>query len=591
MDRHIAIEYEFNEDKKFYVRRFLLGTSARRGGISKDLNMQNRLKTLTALVVGAIAQSAAASVYDENRPVVEIRDGKLQGVEEYGMLAFKNIPYAAPPVGELRWRPPQSVSHWQGVRDASRFGQACLQPFVKGLNSELVPGSEDCLKLNVFAPNSAQNLPVMVWFHGGALISGSAAEPYYEPINLTRDGVVVVTVDYRLGKLGFFAPKELAEEARKNSEPVGNYGTMDQIEALKWVRENIRSFGGDPDNVTIFGQSAGGRSVTWLMTSPAAKGLFHKAIAESAQQLPLRGQTEERHGLVPEEAMDAKFEALLGATDLKRLRSLPADKLVLTPQEFQDGVFGGSFIDGQIIIGDPIPLFAEGQQYKVPFMIGTNSWDASFFVISQPPLDDYLKKMGEDPQIIEKLYASFRDKCALPAEVMADGWYRGGVKLLADSAGKKAPSYAYYFDYLTPSIRASHPGAAHTFELPYVFGSMAFVLSPPATPESGVDQCGLIGKAAADLKERATWASYWFPIADANSHEDQLMSEQIAKSWAAFAKTGNPNTDGSVMWPTYNLKIDVMRDFSQVSNTLIKSLEKDRVDYQIKALTASYRLN
>ena len=152
--------------------------------------------------------------------------------------------------------------------------------------------------------------------------------------------------------------------------------------------------------------------MTWLMTSPAAQGLFHKAIAESAQQLPLRGQTEERHGLVPEEVMDAKFEASLGATDLKQLRSLPADRLVMTPQEFQDGEFGGSFIDGQIIIGDPIPLFAEGRQYKVPFMIGTNSWDASFFVISQPPLDAYLKKMGENPQVVERLYASFRDKCA-----------------------------------------------------------------------------------------------------------------------------------------------------------------------------------
>ena len=217
-----------------------------------------------------------------------------------------------------------------------------MQPPVKGLNSELVPGSEDCLKLNVFAPQSAHKLPAMVWFHGGALISGSATEPYYEPIALTKEGVIVVTVDYRLGKLGFFAPKELAEEARKNGVPVGNYGTMDQIEALKWVRDNIRSFGGDPGNVTIFGQSAGGRSVTWLMTSPAAQGLFHKAIAESAQQLPLRGQTEERHGLVPEEVMDAKFEASLGATDLKQLRRLPADKLVMTPEEFQDGVFGGS---------------------------------------------------------------------------------------------------------------------------------------------------------------------------------------------------------------------------------------------------------
>jgi para-nitrobenzyl esterase len=214
----------------------------------------------------------------ESTPIIQITTGKLQGVAVKNMLEFKNIPYAAAPVGKLRWRPPQPAYKWDGVRDASKFGDACIQPIIKGLNSELASTSEDCLKLNVFTPinSGSKKLPVMVWFHGGGLVEGSASEPYYEPSGLIKEGVIVVTVDYRIGKFGFFAPKELVEEAKKNGEPFGNYGIMDQIYSLKWVQKNISAFGGDPNNVTIFGQSAGGRSVTWLMTSPASKGLFIK---------------------------------------------------------------------------------------------------------------------------------------------------------------------------------------------------------------------------------------------------------------------------------------------------------------------------
>ena len=277
--------------------------------------MNNTANILGALIASLVF-NANADVYSESRPIIDIKNGKLQGVETNGMLAFKNIPYAAPPIGELRWRPPQSAKNWEGIRDASQFGAACIQPLVKGLNNELVPSSEDCLKLNVYTPKAGKNFPVMVWFHGGGLIEGSATEPYYQPVGLTREGVIVVTIDYRIGKLGFFAPKELTEEAENHGEPVGNYGIMDQIYSLKWVHDNIAAFGGDPNNVTIFGQSAGGRSVTWLMTSPAAKGLFHKAIAQSAQQLPLRDQTQEKFGMISEESLDAKYIQTLKVTSL-----------------------------------------------------------------------------------------------------------------------------------------------------------------------------------------------------------------------------------------------------------------------------------
>ena len=549
-----------------------------------------KIKIIILSIVAIWSVNANAEVNGESRPIIQVKNGKLQGVESKGMLVFKNIPYAAPPVANLRWRPPQPAVNWNGIRDASQFGKACIQPLVKGLNSELVPGSEDCLNLNVYTPKTGKNLPVMVWFHGGGLTEGSASEPYYQPVGLTREGVVVVTVDYRLGKLGFFAPKELAEEAKINGEPVGNYGTMDQIHSLKWVRDNIAAFGGDPTNVTIFGQSAGGRSVTWLMTSPAANGLFQKAIAQSAQQLPLRDMSKEKLGMISEESLEVDYMQTLGATSLKELRALPADKFLITPKEFQDGEFGGSFIDGQIIIGDPIPLFAEGKQYKIPFMIGTNSWDASYFMLGQPPVAIYIKKMQENTQIIDKLYSKFSEKCSLSAEIMADGWYRGGVKLLANSANKYAPSYAYYFNYLTPNIRASHIGAAHTFELPYVFGDLDNVLPAPSKPENGTNICEQINLAVSDMKQRAVWSKYWFPMTAPDNKEDQSISEQLTRSWAAFAKTGNPNYTDNEIWPRYDINKDIMREFIQGKESVIKHLKKDRVDYKIKAVNAVYHL-
>ena len=533
----------------------------------------------------------AISVYaDEQKPIVQIQTGALQGAFENSMLVFKNIPYAAPPVGELRWRPPQTPLAWSGVRDASRFGDSCPQPSVKNLSTGLdLPGNEDCLKLNVFTPaKGGKALPVMVWFHGGGLFVDGTRDPQFTPINLTKNGVIVVTVEYRLGSLGFFAPKELIEEAKAKGEPVGNYGTMDQIASLKWVKSNISAFGGDPNNVTIFGQSAGGRSVTWLMVSEAARGLFHKAIAQSAQQSPLRGLTEKRFGMPPETEVDAKYMASLGVSSLKELRALPTQKLVLDSGAFYKGEFGSSFVDGQIIPGDPLPLFAAHKQAQVPFIIGTNSWDSSFLVPSQPPVDVLLKKLHEDPKAIAKLYAKVKDRCILSSDIEGDMIYRASTKMLAGSMKGIAPAYAYYFDYLSKNIRALHPGAAHTFEIPYVFGSLALMPQTPSQPESGVDQCGLIAHATADLK-KGIWSTYWYPSMDKNSPQDQAMSEKISQSWAAFAKTGNPNVDRQAHWPIYDIKQDVMRDFTY-DREIVKNLLKDRVDYQMTHLKEIFGL-
>ena len=429
----------------------------------------------------------------------------------------------------------------------------------------------------------------MVWIHGGALQMDGARDPLYTPINLVKNGVIVVTFDYRLGSLGFFASKELIAEAKAKGEPVGNYGTMDQIAVLKWVKRNIAAFGGNPNNVTIFGESAGGRSVTWLMVSDAARGLFHRAIAESAQQSPIRGMTEKRLGMAPETEISANLMKGIGAKSLKELRSLPTQKLVLTAADFEKGEFGGPFIDGQILKGDPIRLFAAGQQAKVPFMIGTNSWDSSFLVPGQPSMAGLAKMLREDPKILTQLYGNVQDKCIASSDAMGDMFYRGSTKLLADSMNGIAPGYAYYFDYLTKNIRAAYPGVPHTFEISYVFGSYPLMSQAPKIAESSANRCARIEQATMELKKKGIWSKYWYPITDKNDPQDIAMSEKMSSIWAQFAKTGNPNLEGQANWPIYNLKTDVMRSFSENSET-ITGLLKERVDYQMLHLREIYSL-
>ena len=545
------------------------------------------MKRILALLLSVITLHASAHA---ERPTATVDTGAVQGVIEYDMHVFKGIPYAAPPVGELRWRPPQPAASWGGVRDASTFGNSCPQPYVKTLSTGLdLPGNEDCLKLNVFAPQKpSKDLPVMVWIHGGSLVVDGPKDPIYTPINLVKNGVIVVTFDYRLGALGFFATKELIEEAKAKGEPVGNYGTMDQIAALKWVKRNIAAFGGNPNNVTIFGESAGGRSVTWLMVSDAARGLFHKAIAESAQQSPLRGMTEMRLGMTPETDVDANFMKKLGVTSLKELRSLPVQNFVPTSLILEGGEFGGAFIDGQILKGDPVPLFAAGQQARVPFMIGTNSWDSSLFISNQPTMEILSNNYHEDPKMLAQLYGSVQDTCIAPSDAVGDILFRASTKFLADRMNGFAPGYAYHFDYLTKNIRPAYPGVPHAFELSYVFGSYGLMPQAPKTVESGADHCTHIEKAIAENR-KGIWPKYLYPRTSKNDPQDIAMSEKMSASWAAFAKTGNPNVEGQAHWPIYSLNSDVMRNFSEKGET-ITGLLKDRVDYQMPHLKELYSL-
>lgn len=543
------------------------------------------MKIILSFLFSSLACIAFANT---ERPKVQVETGALQGTTEFNMNVFKGIPYAAPPIGDLRWRPPQPAMSWAGTRDASKFGDSCPQMYVKNLSTGLgLPGNEDCLKLNVFAPQKpGKELSVMVWIHGGALQTDGAKDPLYAPINLVKNGVIVVTFDYRLGSLGFFASKELIDEAKVKGEPVGNYGTMDQIAVLKWVKRNIAAFGGNPNNVTIFGESAGARSVTWLMVSDAARGLFHRAIAQSAQQSPLRGLNEKRLGLVPATEIANKYMATLGAKSLKELRSLPTQKLVFTASNLKEGEFASSMIDGQILKGDPIPLFASGQQAKVPFMIGTNSWDASLFVFNQAPLEAIAKAYREDPKILDQLYGNISDKCSVSADLMGDMLFRASTKFLADSMNGVAPGYAYYFDYLTKNIRSAYPGVPHAFDISYVFGSYGLIPQATKNIEVATNRCALIEAAIAENK-KGIWPMYFYPSTNINDPQDIAISERMAASWAQFAKTGNPNIEGQANWPIYSLKDDVMRTFSPDAET-IKGMLKDRVDYQLLHLKNLY---
>ena len=535
-----------------------------------------------------LATFTLSSFANPERPMAKVETGSLQGATEYNMNVFKNIPYAAPPVGDLRWRPPQPAASWSGTRDASKFGDSCPQMYEKNLSTGLdLPGNEDCLKLNVFAPQrTAKNLPVMVWIHGGALQTDGAKDPLYVPINLVKNDVIVVTFDYRLGSLGFFASKELVEEAKVKGEPVGNYGTMDQIAVLKWVNRNIAAFGGDPNNVTIFGESAGARSVTWLMVSDAARGLFHRAIAQSAQQSPIRGLTEPRLGLAPATDIAEKYMATLGVRSLQELRSLPAQKLVLTPVNLKEGEFGSAMIDGQTLKGDPVPLFAARQQAKVPFMIGTNSWDASLFVFNQPPLEALAKAYHADLNTLTKLYSDIAEQCSVSAAVMGDMLFRSSTKFLADSMNGVAPGYAYYFDYLTKNIRSAYPGVPHAFDISYVFGSYGLIPQATTAVETSANRCAPLEAAIAENRT-GTWPMYFYPSTNKSDSLDIATSEKMAASWAQFAKTGNPNVEGQANWPLYNLKEDVMRYFSANAETITGML-KSRVDYHLRHLKKLY---
>lgn len=480
---------------------------------------------------------AASAMAEAAVNEVTVETGKLRGVVSGNVVAFKGIPYAAPPVGRNRWRPPQPPARWTGVRDASHYGADCMQlPFPGDAAPLGVTPAEDCLYLNVWKPaRGGSRLPVMVWIYGGGFVNGGSSPAVYDGSEFAAKGIVFVSFNYRLGRFGFFAHPALSKESPGG--PLGNYAFMDQIAALKWIQRNIAAFGGDPKNVTIFGESAGGMSVLTLMTSPAARGLFHKAIVQSGggRNLlgPMRKVREKQGELDSGESVGLAFAKKMGiegedAAALEALRALPAEKIVdgLNMATMNTPTYAGPMLDGQIVVETVEQAFLGGRQAKIPFIAGANNMDIGFSFART--LDEVFQPFGELRARAEAAYnpdgkGDVRTVGYLVAmDRMMIEPARFTVKKMTE-AGQKA--WQYRFSYVAESMRKQWPGAPHATEIPFVFHTVK--------------------------------AKY----GDQLTKADDAMSEMVHAYWVDFVKNGDPNGAGRPAWPAYDPAKDVLIEF------------------------------
>lgn len=483
------------------------------------------LMALSLLLTQAVAARAADQV--------KISSGTLQGftVPHSNIRAFLGIPFAAPPVGRLRWRAPQPVKPWKGVRKAVAFAPRCMQLriFSDMIFRDNGP-SENCLYLNVWTPakSAGVHLPVMVWIFGGGFQAGSTSEPRQDGRNLAKKGVVVVSCNYRLGIFGFFSDPALTRESPHHAS--GNYGLMDQIAALRWVKKNIAAFGGNPDNVTIFGESAGSWSVSDLMASPLAKGLFQKAIGESGADFGAAPGLHTPLSLAQSEKAGSRFARSIGAKSLSALRAIPANKLLKEAAKEQLW----PTIDGYVLPQPLNAIFAEGQQSHVPLLAGWNKDENMGNVYSKktPPTAANLVKAiklhfgPEAKEALEFYPHSTPAEARQSTEALASDFFTVYVTWkwleMANKTGN-SPVYHYLFTRTPPeppgAMAGSVPliklGARHSAEIPYVFGVLKLLKAP------------------------------WQPV-------DFKISDAMMTYWTNFAKTGNPNGSGLPHWPRYD---------------------------------------
>src|SRR3954447_2017627 len=487
--------------------------------------------------------TARAVVYGPLMTVVDTTSGKLEGLAEGGLHVFRGIPFAAPPIGDLRLRAPRPVDPWAGVRPANEFGCWAPQNSPATTLSGQLPGAqaEDCLSLNVWTPaTDGARRPVLVWIHGGGFIGGSGAMNLYAGAPLAARGdVVVVTVNYRLGILGFLAHSDLADPDPADADAVGatgNWGLLDQVAALKWVRDNIAGFGGDADNVTVFGESAGGMSVSDLLAMPSARRLFRRAIVQSG---PPNAVTMDRA-----EEVTAKLVAELGVGSPAALRAIPTQGLLdaqaaLIAERRAAGLPLLPVVDGVTLPLAPQRAIAEGVARDIALLIGTNRDEAKMFMVADPKNRDadegVLHRRIEgifrandivlSPDDIIDGYRDAREgrgQSTAPRELWAaiesDRMFRIGSIPAAEAESEFTSTYMYLFDWESPAMGGAL-GACHALELPFVFGTLH---SP------GLDKFAGSG-----------------PEAD-------RLSEQMMDAWLAFARSGDPNTPALPEWSTYD---------------------------------------
>lgn len=469
-------------------------------------------------------------------PVVTIRQGGLAGTFDDGVRVFKGIPFASPPIGERRWKPPAPPASWRGTRAATTFGPSCMQPRLPPDNvyaDSPASMSEDCLTLNVWTPKTAHAAPVVVWIYGGALTIGGSSESMYDGANFARRGVVFVSINYRLGVFGWLALPALSAESPHHAS--GNYGLLDQIAALHWVHDNITAFGGDPHNVTIMGESAGALSVTYLLTSPLARGLYQKAIAESANMRAVPELHRAAFGLPSAEHIGGEFAASAGAASLNALRTMTPEALMRAATKAHFWTQGT--IDGWSLPEQVVDAFDHGREAHVPLLAGFNSGE----VRSQPAL---LPKVPVDAAAYEdQIVRRYRDLAPtflrlypasdIPASMLATvrdavyGWATERMVRQESVDGQRA--YLYFFDHCYPAAKARNLCAFHASELPFVFGQVGSHAGlPPNWPRPA-------GKRAREL------------------------SNAIIGYWVGFAKTGVPSNTAQPQWQPYSADAAYMR--------------------------------
>lgn len=479
--------------------------------------------TLSLTLIGCTTQTI-----QEN---VELSQGYLAGIstEDGAVTVFKGVPYAAPPVDDMRWKPPGPAASWDGVRQADTFGSSCIQNLARSRapwTEEFMvqnDASEDCLFLNVWTPakTAAERYPVLVYIHGGGFNEGSGEVLMYDGEQLARKGIVVVTINYRVGVLGFLAHPELAAASAEGA--AGNYGLLDQVSALEWVQQNIAAFGGDPNTVAIAGQSAGAASVYYLVASPLAKGLFHRAIMQSGPgalaSIGARGSLAGSQAEAEQNGL--QFAAKKGAASIADLRALSVDVLTeVTPDERPMGF--RPVIDGWFMPEDPSAIIADGNHNDVPLMSGLTADEGSaFFAYGTLTAAEFVaqskRRHGDKADAFLALYPSNTDNESAASQIASarEAGIISLASLLADYAlASESDTWAYYFTRAIPWPEQPQFGAFHTGEVPYVFNNLALLDRP------------------------------WEP-------EDRVLADQMSSYWANFTKQGDPNSAGLPNWPFF----------------------------------------
>jgi len=462
-----------------------------------------------ALVTLAVGGAAAAALDEPVRLDTGLVSGFAGSSPE--MRIFKGIPFAAPPVGNLRWRAPQPVAHWDGVRKADQLGPICMQ----GTGGGARGASEDCLYLNVWtaAKTASERRPVMLWIYGGGYNVGSASQPDYDGEALAKKGVVIVTINYRLGAFGFFSHPELTKESDRRE--AANFGLLDAVAALRWVQKNIAGFGGDPKRVTIFGESAGAGLVANLMATPQARGLFQRAIGESSSWTT--ASISRLRGLADAERAGVKLGETLGANSLAELRAQPAEAVL------QAGRGTGPIIDGVILPEDAGSAFAAGKQNSGAVLVGSNKDEGTFFArptTAEKFIEQSRRRFGDQADAFLKLYPAGSDEEANTSQLAAFrdemAWVMRNWARLETKTGK-TKAYVYYFTHEPPAAPGGKGGrgrgATHTAEIPYVF--------------------------------QAQGNRPWTDV-------DRQLSDSMSSYWVNFAANGDPNGKGLPKWPAFD---------------------------------------